>query len=124
MFDYNTKTYKPWEEPMQTECLSLSDLRGLTFLTPAASKITYGKNGEACVVSDERRVDSTVSWRMVCKEPDGNTNDMRMATTVSDNEIVNLINTIRRGDEFGPDGMKTEIRLRRIGDCERAVDKR
>lgn len=120
MFVHSTNTYAPWEHPMSSTCYSDAALKKLGLLSSAASKAAQEKDGMSCDVSEERRLTSSASWRLLCSKPDGTIEDTTTAVVTSATEIrsSSVLRVRGKANDLGPDGMRAELLMRRVGDCE------
>ena len=125
MYMHDKKIYAPWAQPMGARCMSETDLKQLPF-NPSGAKAKMEQDGSSCLVSEEKQHLDVLTWRMVCKESDGKTSDIKTKVTMSQTEIQSS-SVIRDNSpigSLGPDGMKTEFLMKRVGDCEKIIDKK
>lgn len=124
MFMHSTNMYAPWQHPKSSSCYSGAALRNMGALSAAGSKSSHEKEGKSCDVSEESKVNATVTWRLLCKTPDGVIEDTRASVVTSGTEVrsSSVLRVAGKGDALGPDGMRAELLMRRIGDCDEKVD--
>ena len=119
MYVHGTGSYAPWEHPMSSNCLSEATLKTLRFLTAEGTKAAQESEGAVCNVSDTTREAGAASWRLVCSKSDGVIEDTATSVTTSESDmrVSSVLRVTGRGDSLGPDGMRSEMVMRRVGDC-------
>lgn len=128
-FDDKTKSYVPFALQFQdndivTECLSEAYFREKSFHVPKFHAQEHGLQGRRCVVSNEGQSGSTTTWRQVCTDPNGSTEDERWVILISSNEVAlerNSVTTRRHASSADSEERnKQVITLKRIGECDEA----
>ncbi|MET3138305.1 hypothetical protein AAKU61_002672 [Undibacterium sp. GrIS 1.2] len=125
MYMHDKKIYAPWIQPMGVRFMSETDLKQLPF-SPAGSKAKTEEDVSSCVVSEEKQRLNVLTWRMICKESDGRESETKTKVTMTETEIQSS-SVIRDNSpigSLGPDGMKTEFLMKRVGDCEKITDEK
>lgn len=106
-------------------CLSEIDLEEMPFnLSSAKAGIAQYRGN--CLFSEEEQRPGFNSWRMVCTESDSNRSDTRTEVMLSETEVRSSSITRDNSpyDTLGPDGMKVEFFMKRVGDCDKIADKK
>lgn len=124
-FDEKTKTYLPMVDSKETECLSEAYFQEKSFHVPNFAAQESERQGRRCVVSNEGPSGSTKTWRQVCTDTNGSTEDERWVISISSDELAlehDTLATKRLDSGIGLEAKsKQVIWLKRIGECDKAV---
>ncbi|WP_147321343.1 DUF3617 domain-containing protein [Rhodoferax lacus] len=116
IYDFRAKAYAPLEQPTELSCLTAESFKQMPDLSPTASKARNAELGMTCGVSEVKVQRDSLSWRMQC-EP-GYDSHVSVVTTQTEVRLSITSKDNSNGHHLGPDGTKSELLLRRIGDCD------
>lgn len=125
VFDDKTKTYGLMVGSKDIDCLSEAYFQEKSFHVPKFMAQEHAQQGRRCVVSNEGQSGSTTTWRQVCTDPNKATEDERWLISISSDELElehKMVSKKRYASD--PDWearSKQVIKLKRIGECDKAV---
>ncbi|CAN5267442.1 hypothetical protein BH11PSE11_BH11PSE11_27930 [soil metagenome] len=129
-FNDQSKTFVPFslqssDNDIATECLSKEYFREKFSPAQKFRSEDHSQQGRRCVVSDEEQSGSTKTWRQVCTDTDGSTEDARWVILNSSSEGAlerDVVSTYRRVSSADLVlRSKQVITLKRIGECDDAA---
>jgi hypothetical protein len=129
VFDDATKSYVPFELQSRandsvTECLSEAYFQEQSFRVPKFFAQESDLQGRLCVVSNEEQSGSTTTWRQVCTDPSGSTEDERWMISISNSEVALERTSVTKKHQASSAVLqarnKQMMTLKRIGECDEA----
>lgn len=125
VFDDKTKTYLPLVDSKDTVCLSEAYFQEKLFHVPKFVAQEDRRPGRKCVVSNEGQSGSTTTWRQVCLDPDGSTDDERWLISISSDELAlehNAVTLTRHANGLELEARNKQVfTLKLIGECDKPV---
>jgi hypothetical protein len=87
------------------------------YLTPGIDKDKLTQQGATCSLADEKRTESSASWKMVCKLADGTLIDMTINNSVSKHSLRSDVKQVIDKGNGKPVQMQIAMSSKFIGEC-------
>lgn len=114
--DPATGETKTLSESTMKQCLTAAFLDKDPYLTPGIDKEKMSQRGAACSLADEKRTESSASWKMACKLADGSLIDMTINNVVSKHSLRSDIRqVIDKGGKTAQ--MQIAMNSKFVGEC-------
>lgn len=114
--DSATGETKTLSESTMKQCLSAAFLDKDPYLTPGIDTEKMTRQGATCSLADEKRTESSASWKMACKLADGTLIDMTIHNSVSKHSLRSDIRQVI--DKAGKTAqMQIAMNAKFVGEC-------
>lgn len=115
--DPATSEAKTLSESTMKQCLSATFLDKDPYLTPGIDKERLTQQGATCSLADEKRTESSASWKMVCKLADGTLIDMTINNSVSKHSLRSDVKQVIDKGNGKPVQMQIAMNAKFVGEC-------